>query len=96
MSSRNSGTTVGAKIDLECVGRRGAACGGLAVDGGLAAPVLLLLHSRRATRMALVSLVAQACLDVLTFAFRNRWDVFGPRSAGFDLGVLLLTLGLAL
>jgi hypothetical protein len=36
------------------------------------------------------------CLDVVTFAFMDRWLTLGPRLALLDGAVLLLTLGLLL
>jgi hypothetical protein len=43
-----------------------------------------------------VALIAQLCVDVVTFAFMDRWQILGPRLALFDGGILLLTLGLLL
>jgi hypothetical protein len=68
----------------------------VAVWGALAASMLLLVRSRWATPVVLVALIAQLCLDVVTFAFMDRWQILGPRLALFDGGILLLTLGLLL
>jgi hypothetical protein len=68
----------------------------VAVWGALAASMLLLVRSRWATPVVLVALIAQLCLDVITFAFMDRWQILGPRLAVFDGGILLLTLGLLL
>ncbi|WP_102144994.1 hypothetical protein [Mycobacterium hubeiense] len=61
------------------------------VWGGLLAAILLLLRSRWALPVAAAGLAGQVFLDILTFGFRDRWQVLGPRLALFDLGVLLLT-----
>jgi hypothetical protein len=45
-------------------------------------------------RVVLVALIFQVCLDVVTFAFMDRWQILGMRLALFDGGVLLLTVGL--
>jgi hypothetical protein len=58
--------------------------------------MLLLFRSRWATGVVLVALIAQLCLDAVTFAFMDRWQALGPRLALFDGGILLLTLGLLL
>ena len=68
----------------------------LAVWGGLAAAMLLLFRSRWATRVVLVALISQVCLDVVTFAVMDRWQNLGPLLALLDGVVLLLTLGLLL
>jgi hypothetical protein len=68
----------------------------VAVWGALAAAMLLLFRSRWATRVVFVALISQVCLDIVTFAFMDRWQTLGPRLALFDAAVLLLTLGLLL
>jgi hypothetical protein len=67
----------------------------IAVWGALAAAILLLFRSRWAVQVVLVALIFQVCLDVVTFAFMDRWQILGTRLALFDGGVLLLTVGLA-
>jgi hypothetical protein len=66
----------------------------VAVWGALCAAALLLFRSRWAIPVVLVALTSQVCLDVITFAFMDRWQILGPRLAVFDGGVLLLTVGL--
>jgi hypothetical protein len=66
----------------------------VAVWGALCAAVLLLFRIRWATPVVLVALIFQVCLDVVTFAFMDRWQILGLRLALFDGGVLLLTVGL--
>jgi hypothetical protein len=34
------------------------------------------------------------CLDVVTFALMDRWQILGTRLTLFDVRVLLLTVGL--
>ncbi|MCP2317127.1 hypothetical protein APR12_002467 [Nocardia amikacinitolerans] len=65
----------------------------IGVWGGLLAAILLFLRTRWALLAALAGLLGQVILDILTFGFRDRWQVLGPRLALFDLGVLLLTAG---
>jgi hypothetical protein len=64
--------------------------------GCVIASMLLLFRSRWATRVVFVALISQLCLDVVTFAFMDRWQTLGPRLALLDGAVLLLTLGLLL
>jgi hypothetical protein len=71
-----------------------AICWTFNIVGGLVASLLLLFRSRCAEQAALVSAVAQLCLLVLTFGFRDRWSVFGPWLALFDIGIWVITLGL--
>ncbi len=66
----------------------------IAVWGALCAAVLLLLRSRWAVPVVFVALISQVCLNVVTFAFMDRWQILGTRLALFDGGVLLLTVGL--
>lgn len=54
------------------------------------AALLLLACSRWAVPVALVSATAQLALNVLTFGFRNRWEVFGPWLSLFDIAVMAL------
>lgn len=59
----------------------------------LVAAVLLLLQQRWATRVALVSLISQACLVLTTFAVLDRWSVFGATLSLTDIAILALTAG---
>jgi hypothetical protein len=68
----------------------------VAVWGAVIASMLLLFRSRWATRVVFVALISQLCLDVVTFAFMDRWQTLGPRLALLDGAVLVLTLGLLL
>ncbi|WP_159840730.1 hypothetical protein [Nocardia sp. CY41] len=65
----------------------------LGICGGLLAAILLLMRIRWAVPVAVTGLAGQVILDILTFGFRDRWQILGPRLAQFDLGVLLLTTG---
>lgn len=64
------------------------------VFSGLIASILLLFRSRLAMRAAFVSSVSMLCLQVLTFAFMNRWNVLGPWISLFDFALLILTFAL--
>ena len=66
----------------------------VAVWGALCAAVLLLFRSRWVIPVVLIALIFQVCLDVVTFAFMERWQILGTRLALFDAGVLRLTVGL--
>ena len=68
----------------------------IGVWGALAASILLLLRTRWATTVAVIALVSQLCLDLVTFGFMDRWQVFGPWLSLFDGAILLLTAGLSL
>lgn len=60
---------------------------------GIIAPFLLLFRTKKAVPTALVSAVAMLVLDILTYSFRNRWNVFGMWISIFDIGLLLFTWG---
>jgi ABC-type multidrug transport system permease subunit len=62
--------------------------------GGLIAAFLLMFRSKWAVRAALTATISKFCLDILTFAFLNRWDVFGPLTSLIDVTILLMTSGL--
>jgi hypothetical protein len=68
----------------------------IGVWGALAASILLLLRTRLATPVAVIALVSQLCLDLVTFGFMDRWQVFGQWQSLFDGAILLLTAGLLL
>lgn len=59
---------------------------------GFAAPLCMLLKSKRCALMALISFVADFALILFTSLFRNRIGVLGMQVFGFDLFILLLTL----
>ncbi len=62
--------------------------------GGLIAAFLLMLRNKWAVWAALIATISKFCLDILTFAFLNRWDVFGPLTSLIDVTILLMTSGL--
>ncbi|WP_191897064.1 hypothetical protein [Planomonospora parontospora] len=64
----------------------------LNIAGGLASAAASLLRSRRAVPLALTTALAQLVLLILTFAFRDRWDILGPSMSLFDIGVGVLSL----
>ena len=61
---------------------------------GLLSPILLLFRTRLAMWVAFISAVSMLFLEVLTFSFRNRWNVLGPWVSLFDITLLLMTWGL--
>ena len=66
----------------------------ISIAGVLVGLAFLLLRSRWATPIVVISVAAQLCLDLLTFGFRNRWQALGPWISLFDILILLLTFGL--
>lgn len=60
---------------------------------GLISSILLLFKTKWAMRCAFVSAVSMICLDILTYTFRNRWNVFGTAISVFDIALLLMTCG---
>ncbi|MEH7355004.1 hypothetical protein V7150_15715, partial [Neobacillus drentensis] len=44
--------------------------------------------------VAFISAVSMLFLEVLTFSFRNRWNILGPYVSLFDITLLLMTWGL--
>ncbi|GII02070.1 hypothetical protein [Planobispora takensis] len=64
----------------------------LNVAGGLLCAAAAILRSRRAVPLALTTALAQLSLLILTFAFRDRWDILGPQMSLFDIGVGVLSI----
>jgi hypothetical protein len=67
-------------------------CGEVNIFAGLATPFLLLGRSRWASMAALLAAAAQIILLILTFGFRDRWEVFGARASLTDMAVAAFTL----
>lgn len=63
---------------------------------GVTSPILLMFKDARSKYFALIAAIADAILLLLTFTFRNRWDVLGSGVAIFDLFILAFTFGLYL
>ena len=63
------------------------------VFGGSIAAVLLLIRTKWAVWAGLFATMSKLCLDILTFAFMNRWGVFGPLTSLIDIMILLMTFG---
>ncbi|GIH74659.1 hypothetical protein [Planobispora longispora] len=64
----------------------------LNVVGGLTSAAASILRSRWAVPLALMTALAQVMLLILTFAFRDRWDLLGAPMSLFDIGVGVLSL----
>jgi uncharacterized membrane protein len=64
------------------------------IVSGVIAPILLLLRSRWAVQVSLISAISILILQFLTFTFRNRWNVLGPWISLFDIAIMLMTFGL--
>ncbi|UOQ46828.1 hypothetical protein MUN88_12045 [Gracilibacillus caseinilyticus] len=65
---------------------------GINVFGGTVAAVLLFFRNKYAVTLTLVALIAKVLLDLTTFLFMDRYQVFGPQSSLTDLSMILLTL----
>jgi hypothetical protein len=65
----------------------------LNILGGLIAGVLLIFRNKWAVWGVLIATISKLCLDILTFAFWNRWSVFGPLTSLTDITILLMTAG---
>jgi len=65
----------------------------LNILGGLIAAVLLIFRNKWAVWGVLIATISKLCLDILTFAFWNRWGVFGPLTSLIDITILLMTSG---
>jgi len=63
------------------------------VFGGLIAGALLLFRNKRAVWISLAVVISKLSLDLLTFLFRNRWEVFGPQISITDIKFSLITVG---
>ncbi|OGX79892.1 hypothetical protein A6395_04630 [Exiguobacterium sp. SH31] len=64
---------------------------GINVFSGLMAAVLLLLRKKQAVGFALLAGLAKLVLDIATFTFLGRWEVFGMQASLIDLSILVLT-----
>lgn len=64
------------------------------IVGGLAAVALLALRSRWSVHAAAIAALSQACLQIITFGFMDRWSILGPRLSLTDIAVMVLTFGL--
>lgn len=68
----------------------------LNIFSGVIAPILLLLRSRWATPIALLSVISISGLECITFTWMNRWNILGTMISLFDIGILLITVGMYL
>jgi hypothetical protein len=68
----------------------------LGVWGTVIGSVLLFCRSRWAVQSFGIAFFSQLILDIITFTFRQRWEVLGPKLCIQDIIILLLTLGMLL
>jgi hypothetical protein len=61
---------------------------------GFISPILLILKDERSKNLALISAISDTILLILTFSFRNRWNVLGSSIAAFDFFILAITFAL--
>lgn len=66
------------------------------VFGGIATLLLMLMRKEIAFYFSLATFVSMFLLDIITFAFRNRWNVIGAQTSAIDILMLILTLGLCI
>ncbi|RMH11917.1 MAG: hypothetical protein D6701_14310 [Gemmatimonadetes bacterium] len=66
----------------------------LAVWGGLAGVVLLLLRKRQAAPVLLVSFACMVVTAIHNFGFANGLEVMGAAGAGFSVAIFFIALGL--
>lgn len=59
----------------------------LNIAGGLIAPLLLVARRSWSVPVAVVAAGAQILLLLITFTFRDRWQVLGNLTSWFDIGV---------
>ena len=65
-----------------------------AIISGLEASLFLLFRKRLALPGAAIAVLSHLFLDIITFGFMGRWQVFGIRQSVFDLSVMLMMIGL--
>ncbi len=63
---------------------------------GILTPVLMLMRKEISFYSSAVTFVSMLLLDIITFGFRNRWNVIGARASTIDILMLILTLGLCI
>lgn len=63
---------------------------------GILTPLLMLMRKSIAFHASVTAFVAMLLLDIITFGFRDRWNVIGAKASTTDLVMLALTLGLSI
>lgn len=63
------------------------------IISGLLAGIFLLLRKKTAILFALSSAISKLILDIFTFSFMKRWEIFGAKASCTDLSILLITFG---
>lgn len=66
------------------------------VFGGIATLLLMLMRKEMAFYFSVATFISMFLLDVITFAFRDRWSVIGAKASAIDTLMLILTLGLCI
>lgn len=66
------------------------------VFGGIGTLLLMLMRKEMAFYFSVAAFISMFLLDVITFGFRNRWNVIGVRASAIDILMLILTLGLCI
>jgi hypothetical protein len=64
----------------------------IGIISALAASILLFFRNHWTSKMAYIAVTSQICLDIITFGFMNRWNVFGATQSAFDIIILLVII----
>jgi|GEM_PF-1239515 len=64
------------------------------VFGGVITLVLMLMRKEMALYFSVLAFVSMLLLDLITFGFRDRWNVIGASASVTDIVMLILTFGL--
>ncbi|MBK7317961.1 hypothetical protein [Candidatus Villigracilis affinis] len=66
------------------------------VFGGIATLLLMLMRKGIAFYFSVATFASMFLLDIITFGFRNRWNIIGVKASAIDIFMLILTLGLCI
>ncbi len=66
------------------------------VFGGIVTLLLMLMRKEIAFYFSAATFVSMFLLDIITFGFRNRWNIIGAKASATDILMLVLTLGLCI
>jgi len=66
------------------------------VFGGIGTLLLMLMRKEIAFYFSVAAFVSMFLLAVITFGFRDRWNVIGAKASAIDILMLILTLGLCI
>ncbi|MDB2105871.1 hypothetical protein [Clostridium paraputrificum] len=64
---------------------------GINIFSGPLAATLLLLRKKTSIIFAIFAGVSKLILDIITFSFMGRWEVFGVKTSLTDISIILIT-----